>query len=55
VQDPDRRFRSNHPADDLPDPQPDTPYAPPRDVIARLTAAAAGTDPTEFEEAVTRR
>jgi len=53
VQDPDRRFRSNHPADDLPDPQPDAPYAPPRDVIARLTAAAAGTDPTEFERAVT--
>ncbi len=53
VQDPDRRFRSNHPADDLPDPQPDTPYSPPRDVIARLTAAAAGADPTEFEKAVT--
>jgi len=52
VQNPDRRFRSNHPADDLPDPQPDTPYAPPRDVIARLTAAAAFTDPTAFEKAV---
>ncbi len=52
VQDPDRRFRSNHPADDLPDPTPDRPYAPPTDTIAQLTAAAAGTDPTAFEVAV---
>jgi DNA primase len=52
VQDPDRRFRSNHPADDLPDPAPAAPYVPPHDVVARLQSAAAGDDPTAFETAV---
>ena len=52
VQDPDRRFRSNHPADDLPDPKPARAYTAPTDVIAQLTAAASGIDPDAFEIAV---
>ena len=52
VQDPDRRFRSNHPVDDLPDSKPVHAYIPPTDLITQLTAAASGTDPDAFEIAV---
>ncbi len=52
VQDADRRFRANHPADDLPDPKPVVAWSPPADLIARLAATSSGDDPTAFEVAV---
>jgi DNA primase len=52
VEDPDRRFRLNHPADDLPDPRPELPWQAPQDVIDALGATAGGSDPTAFELAV---
>jgi hypothetical protein len=52
VQDPDRRFRLNHPADDLPDPGPETPWQAPQKLINALVTTSAGVDPTAFELAV---
>ena len=53
VQDPDRRFRVNHPADDWPAPKSPDAQAPPDNaaLIARLRAASSG-DPEKFELAV---
>ncbi len=56
VQDPDRRFRANHPADDWPAPTRWKPPGAPAGDAARLTArlreAANGKDPAAFEVAV---
>jgi DNA primase len=52
VQDPDRRFRLNHPADDLPDPAPETPWQAPQKLINALVTTSTGVDPTAFELAV---
>ncbi len=52
VEDPDRRFRLNHPADDLPDPRPEVAWQAPHDAIDALGATAGGSDPTAFELAV---
>jgi len=56
VQDPDRRFRINHPADDWPAPK-EPPLRPPAiadadALVARLRATSTGADPAQFEEAV---
>ena len=56
AQDPDRRFRANHPADDWPEPRrPLAPRPPPAAAAAltdRLRATATGPDPDAFERAV---
>lgn len=56
VQDADRRFRSNHPVDDWPDPAEPLAVRPPvNDVDAhekRLVESAVGNDPDAFERAV---
>lgn len=56
VQNPDRRFRANHPADDWPEPaqplaaRPPLPAAP--ELTERLRATSTGADPDAFEQAV---
>ena len=52
MQDLDRRFRLNHPADDLPEPLPETPWHAPAALIDRLRATALGDRPDDFESAV---
>lgn len=52
VQDADRRFRLNRPAEDLPDPKPETPSQVPQALIDQLHVSADGSDPTAFEVAV---
>lgn len=56
VQDPDRRFRANHPADDWPEPREPLAARPaPPDtaaLAARLRATSTGAEPDAFERAV---
>ena len=56
VQDPDRRFRANHPPDDWPEPRaplaPRPPAANAAGLAGRLRATATGADPEAFERAV---
>jgi hypothetical protein len=55
VQDPDRRFRANHPTDPWPEPADSTPFKPSKTALAALERArvtSRGDDPLAFEQAV---
>ncbi len=50
VQDPDRRFRTNHPPDDWPASRPPAPVKDQKPLIDRLTAASKDVDSLAFEK-----